>query len=410
MNIKSVLFAIHTITSAAATTLYASHYDGHIFTLSLSASQNGSTSLTLASTLQACGEMPSWLMLDAAEHVLYCVDESGTKSYGNGSLSSFAISSNGSLAESSSSSSKVTTMPGGVASVIYQAGDNNNNNKKKKKFLAIAHYAGAALSTFQLPLTPDSQPNQVFTFTLTEPVADPSRQDTSHPHEVFLDPTGKYILSPDLGADLIRVFTIASDGILQECDPFKVTAGNGPRHGAFYPASVSNDHNTTTLYIVNELSNTLSTYAVEYTDDDSCLSLSTLNETTPYPTTPLPSNAYVSEIRIPDNDIYISIRSDQGFAPNDSLATLELVDGTGPLAAFKNLSSSYGTVPRTFALSPDGSMVAIGNQASSNVAVVARDVETGQLGELLGSVQVGSEGQPGQSNGLSSVIWGNDHD
>jgi 6-phosphogluconolactonase (cycloisomerase 2 family) len=209
------------------------------------------------------------------------------------------------------------------------------------------------------------------------------------------------VLSPDLGADLIRVFSIASDGELQECEPFQVTAGNGPRHGAFFS---SNKQNTTTLYVVNELGNTLSTYAVEYSGD--CLSLSTLNETTPYPTS-LPSNAYVSEIHIPDDKIYISIRSDQGFAPNDSMATLEISQGSG-LPEFKNLSSSYGTVPRTYVLSPDGSMVAIGDQASSNVAVVARDVETGELGALLGSVQVGSQGQPGQSNGLSSVVWGDD--
>jgi 6-phosphogluconolactonase (cycloisomerase 2 family) len=128
MNIKSLLLSLHAI-STAATTLYASHYDGHIFTLSLSASPDGSdNSLTLANTLQACGSMPSWLTLDADEHVLYCVDESGTNSYGNGTLSSFAISPNGSLTDSST---KVNTMPGGVASVIYQAGD--------KKFLAIAH-------------------------------------------------------------------------------------------------------------------------------------------------------------------------------------------------------------------------------------------------------------------------------
>jgi 6-phosphogluconolactonase (cycloisomerase 2 family) len=36
----------------------------------------------------------------------------------------------------------------------------------------------------------------------------PSRQDKPHPHFVIADPPGKFFLAPDLGADLIRVFSI----------------------------------------------------------------------------------------------------------------------------------------------------------------------------------------------------------
>jgi hypothetical protein len=106
--------------------LYVSHYDGHVFSLTL---DTEASTLTLTDTLQACGGMPSWLTIDAATSTLYCVDESGTSAnVGNGSLSSFAVYADGSLKETA----KVTTLPAGVASVIYEG-------HAGKKYLAIAH-------------------------------------------------------------------------------------------------------------------------------------------------------------------------------------------------------------------------------------------------------------------------------
>jgi 6-phosphogluconolactonase (cycloisomerase 2 family) len=115
-----------TTTNTTTTTLYVSHYDGHIYTLALDTIER---SLTLAGSLKACGDMPSWLTYDSAGRTLYCVDESGfNASIGNGTLSSFIVSSNGTLSQTA----KVTTLPGGVASVIYNDIDGRN-------YLAIAH-------------------------------------------------------------------------------------------------------------------------------------------------------------------------------------------------------------------------------------------------------------------------------
>lgn len=238
-------------------------------------------------------------------------------------------------------------------------------------------------------------------------MTDPSRQDAPHPHEVFLDPTNSYILSPDLGADLIRIFAINScDGTLTECDAYSTTPGDGPRHGAF-----SQDGET--LYITNELANTVSTYTVSYNTTTTtttnatsacALSLDLQQEIVPSPSGTLPAS-FVAEIRIPKNstNVYVSVRGDQSFAPDDSVAFLDgSSDASGTLTA-KNLTSSFGSYPRTLVISEDGSLVAVGNQKSSSVAIVARDGETGELGALLGSLEVGSV-----SAGLSSVIWGFD--
>ncbi|KAF3400918.1 putative 6-phosphogluconolactonase [Talaromyces pinophilus] len=375
---------------ARGRTLYVSHYDGHIYTLKFDPKNpDPNTSLTLSNTLQACGSMPSWLELDTYTNTLYCVDESGTsQTSGNGSLTALDIT----APKKPRVVSETETLAGGVASVIYDAGDD-------EKFIAIAHYEGSSLSTFPLPLTNDSSALQTFLFTLTGPVTDPSRQDAPHPHEVFLDPTNSFILSPDLGADLIRIFAInPSDGTLTECEAYKTTPGNGPRHGAF-----SNQGDT--LYITNELANTVSTYTVSYNGNNTpcALSLDLQQEIVPSPSGTLPAS-FVAEIRIPrhSTDVYITVRGDQSFAPNDTIAFLDESSSATGLTP-KNLTSSFGAYPRTLVISEDGCLVAVGNQKSSSVAIVERDAETGELGALLGSLEVGSV-----EAGLSSVIWGSD--
>jgi 6-phosphogluconolactonase (cycloisomerase 2 family) len=266
---------------------------------------------------------------------------------------------------------------------------------------------GSALSTFALPLTPQSTALQKFEFTMAAPGPVADRQDAPHLHETLVDPTGQFVLAPDLGADLVRVFAIDKpSGTLQPCNDYAVTPGNGPRHGAFWTTTTTTTttHGTASpvLYLTNELADVVTSYAVGY--DDDCLTLQPLQVVVPYPSA-LPSAAAVAEIHlVQDRDLYVSIRYDQGFAPNDSVALLQASHGNGSLA-FANLSSAYGTTPRTFVPNKAGTLLAIGDESSSNVAVVRRDAETGVLGELVASLQVGTPGLPGETTGLSSVVW-----
>jgi hypothetical protein len=50
-------------------------------------------------------------------------------------------------------------------------------------------------------------------------------------------------------------------------------------------------------------------------------------------------------------------------------------------------------------------MVVIGDQTTSNVVVVERDVTTGLLGAQIANLRVASVGTPENDNGLSSVLW-----
>ena len=62
------------------------------------------------------------------------------------------------------------------------------------------------------------------------------RQEGSHAHQVLLDPSGRFVLATDLGAD--AVFTYRLDtrtGHLEQVAVNPLRAGSGPRHLAFAP-------------------------------------------------------------------------------------------------------------------------------------------------------------------------------
>lgn len=111
------------ISFAAATNLYATHYDGNIYTLSL----NSADSLSITSSLKTCGDAPSWLTFDSSTRTLYCSDHAGNALI-NGSLSSYSVHHDGRLTELA----KTSDVDAAVHSVIY-------GGKHGAKYLAVAH-------------------------------------------------------------------------------------------------------------------------------------------------------------------------------------------------------------------------------------------------------------------------------
>jgi 6-phosphogluconolactonase (cycloisomerase 2 family) len=106
--------------------------------------------------------------------------------------------------------------------------------------------------------------NQNFTYTLDKPGLVADRQEAPHPHQALVDPTGKFAIVPDLGADLLRVYSIGTSGINEMFPSWvKTPEGTGPRHAVFYPPGTAP---ATHLFVVGELSNKIITYKVTYGD------------------------------------------------------------------------------------------------------------------------------------------------
>jgi 6-phosphogluconolactonase (cycloisomerase 2 family) len=68
---------------------------------------------------------------------------------------------------------------------------------------------------------------------------------------------------------------------------------------------------------------------------------------------------------------------------SDSLVTFKPTSA-GKLE-FVGLTASGGLNPRHFSLNKDGSKVAVANQVTKNVVVLARDTKTGVIGEKVAS-------------------------
>ncbi|KAL4742827.1 Lactonase, 7-bladed beta-propeller-domain-containing protein [Aspergillus similis] len=391
-----------TLAKSTSRTLYATHYStSSIYVLTLTHSNN-TYSLVETSSLKTCGKYPSWITLDASTRTLYCSDEYGWRNADqavNGSLTTLNVGEDGSLSEEAVTG----TAPGsGVHNVVYEGNGG-------EKYLAIAHYSGAAVSTYTLPLNDDADPLQVFEFELATPGKIPDRQEAPHPHQTFLDPTGSFVLVPDLGADLIRVFAIdKSNGELNTCPSLNYTLGGGPRHGVFRTTSDSEPRirgrapgPETVLYVAGELNGKVEAFAVSY-PNSGCLSFRQIDTEIPYPSG-LPDGASLGEIRLVEDDLYVSVRQDSAFGGDDSLARLSLrQDGK---VEFEEISTSGGVLPRTFAINKAGDLVAVGNQLSSTVTIVERDPETGVLGDVVAELLVGEPGEPNNLEGLSSIIW-----
>lgn len=106
---------------------------------------------------------------------------------------------------------------------------------------------------------------QTFNFTLDKPGPNASRQDVPHPHGVYLDPTGRFVLVPDLGADLVRIFVITQTGHLSPVQPLVTTPGLGPRHLAFWMPRGASPGDDLYMYLVSELQNVVVGFKAAYT-------------------------------------------------------------------------------------------------------------------------------------------------
>lgn len=238
---------------------------------------------------------------------------------------------------------------------------------------------------------------------MTAPGTVPDRQDAPHPHEALIDPTDTFVVVPDLGADLIRIFCI--DPItshLTEAPSFSTPPGSGPRHGSFLKTESG-----TYFFLVSELSNTVASYKVVY--GPVSLSFEEVFVSSTYNTT-APAGAAAAEVLVsPDGDFLLtSSRNDNLFKipsfdatdgsqiVSDTLQSWKIDSRTGDLE-FVQLAAAGGRFPRQFSVNKSGTLAAVGLQSDSRVVILKRNVQEGTFGEFVASIEV-----PGP---ITAVIW-----
>lgn len=231
------------------------------------------------------------------------------------------------------------------------------------RVLLSADYGGGSAASFLV--TGGSLSPAVWTEHYTQHGPNADRQQSAHAHFASFSPDNRFAYINDLGGDSIHIYKLASTtAMLTPAGAYHGRPGAGCRTLHFHP-------NGRTAYCVNELDSTVD--VLEFHKADGSLTLvSRLN---------LLPEGYHGSTRACDTVIsrdgkfvYFANRDD------DFLYSLKCDPQTGALTPIAR-SSCGGKIPRNFTLDPTERWMLVANQDSNNVAVFARDPETGVLAE-----------------------------
>ncbi|KAJ4422206.1 hypothetical protein N0V82_003176 [Gnomoniopsis sp. IMI 355080] len=230
--------------------------------------------LVVKALTSGCGATPSWLTQDSASNRLFCLDESKT----NGTISSYTIEIDGSLSRLDT----VSTLPGAAHGALFGQGNG----------LAVAHHHFAAASSALGEKNAAAADTCLFSYlnSISSSVAtyDVSKTDThstlelvqsetyhlsedaihpvgelrqSLPDFAIADPSGKFLLVPDPGADFVRIYLLNEDGRLRFTDLPPLIIAGGPRYADF----LTTLDGTVYLYVTTANTNMVMGYKVLYT-------------------------------------------------------------------------------------------------------------------------------------------------
>ncbi|MFD9796419.1 lactonase family protein [Streptomyces sp. NPDC059070] len=179
----------------------------------------------------------------------------------------------------------------------------------------------------------------------------PDRQRGPHAHQVLPDPSGRWLVSVDLGTDSVRVCALdPATGALRLHRETALRPGTGPRHLAFHP---DGRH----AYVLNELAPTL----VVCRWDAASGTLEPLGET-PVAHEGGPEPCYPSEVVVAPDGRFLWV-ANRG---PDTIATLAL-DPDGGRAALVAAVDCGGHWPRHLTRDPTGRRLYAANERSGDV-------------------------------------------
>ncbi len=300
--------------------------------------------------LAAQSENPSFLALCPGGRILYAVNEVPT--FGGrptGAVSAFSVD------PSTGNLSLLNQVPSEGADPCHLAVDSEGRS------VVVANYSGGSVAV--LPLDADGRLRPaVRVRPLSGSGPNAARQQSPHAHGVFFDPSKKFLLTVDLGADRILVdrFDRAAGPLSGEASAgVALEPGSGPRHLAWHPSG-------RILYAVNELFSTVTAFRWD----------AERGRLEPFQTVPAVATGFSgdnksAEIAVaPDGRfLYVSNRGDDAL-------TILTIDAGGRLAHVGRVPTG-GHTPRHFAIDPSGRWLIVANQDSGSVAVFRLDPETG---------------------------------
>ncbi|KAK5635971.1 hypothetical protein RRF57_011683 [Xylaria bambusicola] len=347
----TTLLALGSMASAAPTSMAAARKllvggPGQI----LLANFDGS-SFEITGKNQTAGTAPSWMRYKNSTDTLYAVDENSA------SLNLFTLGLTG------KPDLKYTSTVTGSSGVVFL-----EFNKAQTRMVGAA-YGSAMIDVWDV----SGDVPKIFKQIPVDGTLGPG-QTAHHPHQALLDPTGRFMIIPDLGGDQLLVLDTKDDKyeITSRQALFK---GAGPRHGGFIT------HEKKTFYTVAcELSNKVILFEISYTDTG--LAFKEISTQSTYGAAFPPANATsaaAGTVVVANNNVDVYISNRLSGNATDSIAHF-VFDAQKTSLAFANTVSSGGILPRDMSLSNDGKVMFVANQGGDNgLVALHRCGTTGNL-------------------------------
>jgi 6-phosphogluconolactonase len=299
---------------------------------------------------------PTFLAVHPGGKYLYAANETNP-----GEASAFAIGENGKLALLNKQSAK----GGGTCHIAVDAPGKN---------VLVANYGTGSVAV--LPIKADGSLAEATGFDQhTGSSADKARQQGPHAHSIYVDPSGKWVYSCDLGTDRIDGYRFdASKGTISpdETATGHAPPGSGPRHLAFHPKADF-------ACVINEMLSTISVFA--RTPATGALRLAQTISTLP---ADFSGKSSTAEIFVHPNGKFL-YGSNRG---HDSIALFQI--GTDGTLSLKGHTPTGGKTPRNFALDPTGHWLLAANQDTNDFFVFKIDQETGALSATGQRIECGA--------------------
>lgn len=306
-------------------------------------------------------ERPTWLVADPVHARLFSVSETGNDSKSQGGVYALAIDrGSGRLAILGRSDSG----GGGATHLTYDAG---------AQTLFVANYGTGDVAA--IPLAADGQPGPVQSVVRNVGSGPSPRQKNAHAHGVTVAPGGRYLLSPDLGAD--RVFVYRIDPRTHALSPapvpnFALPPGSGPRHLVF-----SRDGRF--AFVDTELTGEVHVLRWDARSGTlapvSHIALDAADFAGP---------RSAAELALSADGRYLYL-SNRGA---NSIQVFAVDPATGTLHEIQRIDAG-GKVPWSFAIDPSGRWLLVADEASSNVADFAIEPRSGRLSATANSLAIG---------------------
>lgn len=310
-------------------------------------------SLTIDKTVAQL-DRPTWTLAHPLLPVLYAVNEIGNDGKTNGSVQAFRIDrKNGAL-------TKIGDVDAGGGGTTYLTYDPRSHT------LFAANYGGGSVAT--IPVRADGSLGARSSLVQDVGTGPNRRQASPHAHGAQIDPSGRFVLVSDLGADRMFVYPFEAKShslslpVQGQEHHYAAPAGSGPRHTAFSP---DGRH----LYLLNELTAELMSFRWEAATGTP---VEIEHRSTNSPG--FSGMSSTSEIAISPNGRYLYV----GNRAEHCVVVYALDRTSGKPTEVQRIGGG-GDVPWSFTFDPSHRWLLLANEKSNAIAVFSVDTASGKL-------------------------------